>query len=138
MTEAEWLSGADPDRMLAFLSGKVSDRKLRLLLCACCRRVWDQLPDERSQRAVQVAEWYADGQVTEYELAEARTNAVRAAPSRRAPAAWAAYWATNRSVADCVRNALTAASDAVVRAAALDARVGKADELAAWNAGRAE
>jgi hypothetical protein len=39
MTKAEWQECADPDRMLAYLEGNASERKLRLLICACCRRV---------------------------------------------------------------------------------------------------
>src|SRR5262245_36112212 len=62
MTEAEWLTSADPEKMLAFLSGKVNDRKLRLFACACCRRLWPFLTDPRSRRALAVAEAYADGE----------------------------------------------------------------------------
>src|SRR5579871_2951415 len=39
MTEKEWLAFTDPTPMLAFLYGRVSDRKLRLFACACCSRL---------------------------------------------------------------------------------------------------
>jgi hypothetical protein len=60
MAEAEWLACTEPGRMLGFLRRKASKRKLRLFACACCRRVWHLLTDERSQRAVEAAEQYAD------------------------------------------------------------------------------
>jgi hypothetical protein len=65
MTEAEWLACSDPTAMLDFLRGKVSERKWRLLGCACCRRVWHLLSDVRHREAVAIAERLADGEATE-------------------------------------------------------------------------
>ena len=61
VTEAEWIAGTDPTPLLVFLRGKASERKLRLFAVACCRRVWRQMTDGRSRRAIEVAEHYADG-----------------------------------------------------------------------------
>jgi hypothetical protein len=55
MTEAEWLTCADPAPMLELLKGKASDRKVRLFACACCRHVWCHLT-EAGQR--EVVEWF--------------------------------------------------------------------------------
>jgi hypothetical protein len=75
MTEAEWLACADPQKMFEFLRGKASDRKWRLLACACCRRIWHLLLDESSHRAVVVAEVFADGLKTRSELLESWADA---------------------------------------------------------------
>ncbi len=60
MTEAEWLACEDPHFMVEFLGGKVSERKRRLLAVACCRRIWQLLPDGWTRRAVELAELFAD------------------------------------------------------------------------------
>ena len=75
MTEEEWDRCPDPDAMLEFLSGKASERKLRLFACACARAVWDLLEDERAQEAVEVGERYADGLIAAAELRAASENA---------------------------------------------------------------
>jgi hypothetical protein len=68
MTEQQWLQEAEPARLLDAFPGLVSDRQLRLFACACCRKAWDLLTDERSRRAVEMAERYADGKASKTQL----------------------------------------------------------------------
>jgi hypothetical protein len=75
MTEVEWLAAIDPTAMLEFLSGRVTPRKLRLLACACCRRIWHLLEEEGSRSVIEIAERHADGEASPVELATARTLA---------------------------------------------------------------
>lgn len=61
MTEAEWLTSSDCSALLQYAWDKVSDRKLRLFACACCRRVKSLLPADRGSLVVRMAERFADG-----------------------------------------------------------------------------
>jgi hypothetical protein len=68
MTEAEWLSATDPDMLLDHLAKlkkwegiQTSERKLRLIACAFCRRLWHLMPDELSRSTVELCEYYVDG-----------------------------------------------------------------------------
>jgi hypothetical protein len=97
VTEYEWSRCDDPDAMMSFLRGPEpvpqrgmlewlglrrrqmmsspsyppSKRKIRLLACACCRRIGALLREEPCERAVTVSERFADGLATERELADA-------------------------------------------------------------------
>lgn len=93
MTEAEWLGCTDPSSMVKLLRGKVSDRKLRLFACACCRRIWTLLTHEDAQECVRVAECFADNLATKNGLRVARKRAMRvqtATPVEQAAVAAAA------------------------------------------------
>jgi hypothetical protein len=81
MTEEEWLACEEPEKLLDFLRGRASHRKLRLFACACCRRLWGLLDDERSRRAVEAGEDFADGLVSESVLKAAKDAAIAAAES---------------------------------------------------------
>ena len=75
MTEAEWLVCEDSARMLEFIRNRASDRKLRLLACACYRRLWDNLASEADKEAIEVAERFADGKISKRRLGIAFANA---------------------------------------------------------------
>src|SRR5262249_44748604 len=78
MTEAEWLEGTEPKRMLAFRQGKAFWRKRLLYHCACCRLIWQLLTTEGSREAVAVCECYADGLAAEGEVAASKGAALAA------------------------------------------------------------
>jgi hypothetical protein len=90
MSESEWLTCTDPQKMLVFLRVKASDRKLRLFACACCRVLWSDQLDAAGRRAIDVAEHFADGEASSAML----RHAVRAAFHGRSrhPALFANYF----------------------------------------------
>jgi hypothetical protein len=101
MTETEWLACRDVRQLLEYLIGRTSDRKFRLFGCACCRRIWHLLTDERSRRVVSVAERCADGLATEDEIDGVRTEMIECrnetALRPRIPAAYS--WAQSAAEA---------------------------------------
>ncbi len=80
MMEANWLKATLVAPMLYYLHdlGQTSDRKFRLFAVACCRQVWHHLDDERSRKAVEVAEYFADGGAGHEELRQAASDAMSA------------------------------------------------------------
>jgi hypothetical protein len=71
MTEEVWLRGDQAETMLRFAGDRVSERKRRLACAACCRHLWDLLP-EAARQTLAVVERFADGQASSEELAAAR------------------------------------------------------------------
>ena len=119
MNESDWLACIDPTPMLRFLQERgISERKSRLLSCACCRDIWVLLPDPRSRSAIEVAERFADDEATRRELWTAKRDAV----SATGIAANAAYWAASAKPSGPLSNAFDAASDAYARAMVGEAR----------------
>ncbi len=113
--------------------GVFSDSILRKLACrfvretplANGRKVWDLLTDERSRKAVEVAERYADGKATAQELEDAYDAADAAArASARASAHAAAFAAFDAdAAADAAEAAAFAACPACDAAKAAQARM---------------
>jgi hypothetical protein len=67
----EWSRRSDSEVMRQDFCLEATDRKLRLFAVACCRRVQQLLGDERSRRAVDAAEQFADGLISQVQLEEA-------------------------------------------------------------------
>jgi hypothetical protein len=71
VTEDEWLTENHPFYMLTrweYYRGKPSARKRRLLACAACRLIWYLMPEDHLRQAIESAEAYTDGLISEAEL----------------------------------------------------------------------
>jgi hypothetical protein len=98
MTEAEWNACTDPIQMIEFLRGnprsrdavtwwnsgwrldgaaKGNDRKFRLFACACCRRIWDRIPEQCNREAVVAVENFLEGCLPAAALEEALSASSR-------------------------------------------------------------
>ena len=97
----------------ATYNGVLDDKTLRLFACKCVREVWHLLTDERSRKAVEVAERYAVGDATDEELDAARDAAWDASSSAARDAAIAAAWdeAWDEAIAAAWAAAIAAAWD---------------------------
>jgi len=117
----------DEDKIWAATRQGILDEKtLRLFVVACAREVQHLVKDERSIKALNVAERYAHGKATMKDLAAARDaardaarNAARNAASGAARnAAYTAYTATNTAYTAYAAAASAYAVDAAYTAAA--------------------
>ena len=70
LTEQDWLDADEPELPLFFVTTehnlshrkfRLSNRKLRLFGCACCRRIWSDIPEGWPKNAALFAEAAADG-----------------------------------------------------------------------------
>jgi len=91
VTDTEWLASPDPDCLLASLGSRLSERKLRLFVCACSRRAWDLL-GKGGRKAVRAAEAWADGHLDVATLQRVTATAQREEAAAR-QAADRKWWA---------------------------------------------
>jgi hypothetical protein len=83
ITESEWLAHTQSTEMLGLLRDRACEKDLSRFAIACCRRVWPHIHDERSRRAVEMAELDIDGRLA----ADERLAAARGAAQAQAEAA---------------------------------------------------
>jgi hypothetical protein len=117
MRKDEWATCDDPEEMLRWLQviGNVArtkggKRRLRLFLCACCRRLLPLVGDDRAGRVIGLAERFADEAAGKADLAagkgalDALKAAVRGARPHalRAAAALAALLRPSLPVGDVI------------------------------------
>lgn len=116
------------DRLWVVLRDElISDKTLRLFAVWCARQVQHLLIDERSLRALDVAERFAHGEATKEELEAARSAVGPAAWSAAYSAAWST-WSAARSAAAAAWLAAWVVADSAARSA------WSAAESAAWPA----
>src|SRR5262245_37490466 len=75
LSPAEWLMTWGDHEQIERLQRSLSRRKERLFVTACCRQVLHLVPEEPCRLAVEAAEAYADGQISERKLSQARRAA---------------------------------------------------------------
>lgn len=125
MTDTDWLECSDPEFMMLFLR-ETSDRKLRLLSVAVCRRVEHLMANEESRRALEIAERFADGLATEGERIGAEFAVLRASAAAfnkweadvgaEEPPAGVSYWAAAAAIGTVMSVAYEGAAKAVSEA----------------------
>jgi hypothetical protein len=77
MTEADWLACTNPQKILAFLRGMASERKLRLFSLASCAALLSWTDDPIRNSLWEAASRFVDDQSNRSELDEAKENLFR-------------------------------------------------------------
>jgi hypothetical protein len=136
MTEQEWLDSADPTPMLHFLQNRASARKLRLFAVWCCRQIEEFVKDDRSKRALDAAEGFADGTVSDEDrerhfrtASDAEADSRRVMETARDDLIWTINWQASleyrhmaaEASAQAVADNPAAASELALRLSALTA-----------------
>jgi hypothetical protein len=141
MTESEWLVCTKPWTMLHYLfcnskdpavrdyfafevdliepDGRhleVSERKLRLFYCACCRHVLSLVPTTDTLRLIEVAERFADGLASEEDLALAKKSAKAVLQDCRSARREVDVWVA-LAISSCLLDVWVNGKDATVQAA---------------------
>ena len=75
MNARSWLGATRPYGMLDYLRETATERKLRLLGVACCRRVTSRMPNDRFWSAIDLVEQFVEGKATLDALVAAHTAA---------------------------------------------------------------
>jgi hypothetical protein len=98
MTAEEWDASRAPRKMFTHIRENTNPRKLRLFTCACCRAVWDRLKNKECRRGVEVAERFADGEVSDRTRRDAqrRVSAVLDVRGKRDLLRLCASWALTK------------------------------------------
>jgi hypothetical protein len=76
MNENDWLTSRFPHTMLTYVRPRASARKKRLFAVACCRQVERLIRDDRIRAAVEAAEAFAEGTISNSERTRIAASAV--------------------------------------------------------------
>jgi hypothetical protein len=114
VTLDQWRTSTVPHAMLSYLRGLASERNFWLVSAAFCRQALDLMADERSRRAVEMVERFADGLVSPDELAAASEEAHSAyrESAARADELEVGQWADDDWLTEAARHAASAAYSA--------------------------
>ena len=77
MTEEEWLTTDNPERLVRHCQKDLGNRKERLIAVAMCRWIEGLVPAQESARLIELVEAFADGETSQDELEEAARIAAR-------------------------------------------------------------